>query len=149
LLRSALKGEFRSCVAAQNIAEFYSVATSHVANPVATGRAATIARALANSAILETIYETDESFREIFAWIEAGRHDPDPGPWIHDCRLAFAAKTNGIRTIITENVDDFAHFEFMEAINPFVEKGMMKPGTEDDKHPTAGIHAHTCRDNDE
>ena len=119
LLLSALQGEFRACIAAQNIAEFYSVATSQVAYPLATAKAADIARALTNSAALRTIYEADESFREIFAWIEAGGRDPDAGPWIHDCRLAFAAKANGIRIILTENVDDFGDFEFIEAINPF------------------------------
>jgi predicted nucleic acid-binding protein len=121
LILSAVKDEFRACIGAQNIAEFYSVATSQVAKPLKTATAAGIARALANSAALATIYESHESFGEIFAWMEAGKRDPDAGPWINDCRLAFAAKTNGIRTILTENTEDFADFEFIEAINPFVD----------------------------
>ncbi len=68
-----------------------------------------------------TICETDESFREIFAWMEAGRGEPDPGPWIHDCRLAFAAKANAAKKILTENIEDFEDFEFIEAIGFFVE----------------------------
>lgn len=122
LLRSALNGEFRACVGAQKIAEFYSVATSQVAKPLATATAAGIARSLARSTILETVYETDESFREIFVWMEAGRRDPEGGPWLHDCCLAFAAKAKGIRTILTENVDDFSDFEFIDAANPLAEK---------------------------
>jgi len=121
LLRSALRGEIRACVAAQSIAEFYSVATSHVANPISTPQAASIARALASSSAIETIYETEESFRELFAWLEAGKADPEPGPWIHDCRLAFAAKASGVSVILTENVDDFSCFEFISTIDPFHE----------------------------
>lgn len=107
-----------------------------MANPLASSRGASIARALTNSAILETIYETGESFREIFAWIEASGKDPDAGPWIHDCRLAFTAKMNGIRRVITENVGDFADFDFIEAINPFLENGM-RVGTQGEEAPGA------------
>ena len=118
LLLSALEGEFRACVASQNIAEFYSVVTSHIRKPIETGHATNLAHALAASTVLLTVYETKESFGEIFTWIQAGKRDPEAGAWIHDCRLAFTAKANGIRTILTENVSDFADFEFIQAINP-------------------------------
>ncbi len=118
LLSAALKGELSACVASQNIAEFYAVATSQVARPIETAQAAMIARALATSSALRMILETDESFREVFAWIEAGKREPDRGAWIHDCRLAFSAKANGIRTILSENVGDFADFDFIKVINP-------------------------------
>jgi len=128
LLRSALRGEIRACVAAQNIAEFYSVATSHIANPVSTPQAASIARALASSSAIQTIYETEESFGELFAWLEAGKTDREPGARVHDCRLAFAAKASGVSVILTENVDDFSCFEFISPVNPFREAQEGAPG---------------------
>lgn len=106
-------------MASQNVAEFYAVATSQVAQPIETAQAAGIARALATSPALRMIFETEESFREVFAWIEAGKREPDRGAWIHDCRLAFTAKASGIRTILSENVADFADFEFIKVVNPF------------------------------
>lgn len=121
LRNAALKGELEACVSYQNIVELYSVLANplKLARPYRASEAAELCELYIKSKNLSKIIPTEQTYLKSLRLAEESRATSAK---IFDCLLAATARENGIKTIYTENTQDFEPFKFITAINPFLEK---------------------------
>ncbi len=103
-------------VAAQNLIEFWAVATHPVTE---NGLGMRIETAVRELAVLKRLFsllpETDSLFEE---WERLVTTHRASGKNTHDARIVAAMNVHGINTILTFNVQDFARFGGISAIHP-------------------------------
>jgi toxin-antitoxin system PIN domain toxin len=120
-LDKVFAGEIKACISQQVLYEFFSVITNakKVESPLPLEVAADLCVSLWEGSELEKIALTDFVPQKAFALAKS--HKLRNGK-VFDCVLAASAEANGVTTIFTENIKDFAKFDFLEAVNPFAEK---------------------------
>jgi len=118
LVEAGLKGNQSFAVAEQILLEWYSVVTSNRQSftPLAPNQAHKFLKRYTDSN-LTIIQPTRDTFNHFVSI--AGR-PPVRGKDIFDRYLAATALSNGIATILTENIKDFAGIPGLTAVNPFI-----------------------------
>lgn len=114
----AASGEIEACLAAQVLVEFYAIVTSpqRFQPPLTQSRAQRELRAYLSSR-LKLILPKDTTVARMSALLGS---QAIKGGKIFDFFLAATMLDNGVGTIYTENVRDFAGIAGIEAINPLL-----------------------------
>jgi predicted nucleic acid-binding protein len=103
------------CVAAQNIAEFWNVATRPIANNGLGFSVGLAQREVERiEAVLPVLPDASGTYAE---WKRLVIRHGVVGSKVHDTRLVAMMKLHGIRRILTFNVSDFARYD-VEALHP-------------------------------
>jgi predicted nucleic acid-binding protein len=104
------------CVTAQNLVEFWAVATRPVSE---NGLGMTVETAVRELAVLKRLFsllpETVPIFEE---WERIVTTHRVAGKNTHDARLVAAMNVHGISSILTFNVQDFARYAAISAVHP-------------------------------
>jgi predicted nucleic acid-binding protein len=119
IIKKALRGEIKACLASQVVYEFFAVVTNpkRVEHPMPPDEAAELCMDLWECREIEKVNSTLLTPNEVFRStrelkLSKGR--------VFDCVLAMTAKENGIDVIYTENVDDFRNYGFIKTVNPLI-----------------------------
>jgi predicted nucleic acid-binding protein len=99
--------------------EFFAVVTSakRVEHPISSTEAANLCIDLWECNEIEKLNPSGIAPIEVFKFVKELNLSKAE---IFDCVLAVTAKENDVEGIFTENVEDFKHYKFVKAINPFV-----------------------------
>ncbi len=113
----AVTGEFEGCMAAQVLTEFYAVVTDprRFRPPLTPSQAQREIRAYLSSP-LKLILPKETTVTRMLNLL--GSKSVRSGK-IFDVFLAATMLDNGVRSIYTENIDDFEAIDGIEAVNPF------------------------------
>jgi predicted nucleic acid-binding protein len=119
IIRKAMQGEIEACLTPQILYELFAVVTNpkRVEKPLSSKEAADLCIDLWECNEIEKINPSIVAPTEVFKLSKTLKLSRAK---IFDCILAVTAKENDIKTIYTENVDDFKNYEFVETINPLV-----------------------------
>lgn len=115
-LESLRSSNAELCLCAQNLCEFWVVATRPLdVNGLGLGVTDAINRLDLLLAAFEVLYESDQVFG---AWRHLIEVHQVSGKSAHDARIAAAMTTNGVSNILTFNASDFARFPGITPIDP-------------------------------
>lgn len=119
VVRRAVRGEMKACIAPQILYEFFAVVTDHrrVEHPLSVGEAVDICLDLWECREIERVNPGGLAAREVF---KLAREFKLSKGGIFDCVLAVTAKENDVETIYTQNVADFQTYDFLKVANPLV-----------------------------
>ena len=104
------------CVIAQNLIEFWSVATRPMAN---NGLDFSIARTIQEVAKLKTVFVVLPDTANILPeWERLVVNHQVLGKQVYDARLVAAMSVHHVTHLLTFNTDDFKRFTTITAVNP-------------------------------
>jgi len=118
ILKKALKGETNACLTPQILYELFAVVTNpkRVEKPLPIAEAADLCIDLWESNNIDKLNHSEVTLLEVFKLVKKLKLDRAK---IFDCVLAVIAKENNVKTIFTENIDDFKRYSFLKTHNPF------------------------------
>lgn len=117
--RAGMVAGCRLCVSAQSLGELWPVLTGRRVEPADTPELARRkVEGLLGLAHVEVLAVDAAVVREALRLCE--QHQVRRGRY-HDVQLVAVMRCHGIRRLVTENDGEFAGFEGIEAVNPFVE----------------------------
>lgn len=119
LIKSALNQEFESCIAHQNLLEFFSVITSpkRVSNPLTPQEALLWIETYFNSISIRKIFPSQDTMLNT---INEGKKLKLSKMEIFDCYLAMTMQENNVSTIYTDNTLHFKKYQDIKVINPLI-----------------------------
>lgn len=119
IVRKAMQGELEACLTPQVLYELFAVVTNlkRVENPLSSGEAVDLCVDLWECNEIEKLNPSSVAPTEVFKLSKALKLSKAK---IFDCILAVTAKENDVKTIYTENVNDFKGYTFVKTLNPFV-----------------------------
>lgn len=117
ILKKALSLEIETCIAQQNLLEFFSAVTNkrRVQKPLTVEDAYRHVKAYLRSTTIRKISPTDVTLK---ACIEIAEQHGIAKADIFDTYLVATMRENSITTIYTQNVSDFNKYGGIEAIDP-------------------------------
>lgn len=103
-------------VIAQNLIEFWAVATRSIAD---NGVGITAAQAVQELTKLKTLFGVLPDTADILPqWERLVVKHQVLGKQVHDTRLVVAMKVHGITHLLTFNIDDFKRYDEITVVNP-------------------------------
>lgn len=103
-------------IIAQNLIEFWSVATRPIAN---NGLGLTTARATQELAKLKALFAVLPDTADIFPeWEQLVVNHQVLGKQVYDARLVAAMRVHNLTHLLTFNIGDFKRFPFITAVSP-------------------------------
>lgn len=119
LCEQALDGRLESCVALQNLCEWYAVVTDgrRITHPLTTDEAGRELEAYLTPSPLTLLTVTPAVVQQLPALL---RRSASRGAHVFDVLLVATMLAHGVTTIYTENIRDFSAFRDIRAVNPFV-----------------------------
>ena len=103
-------------VAAQNLIEFWAVATRPIAN---NGLGLSVVQTEVEVIRLKNLFALVPDTPDIFfEWERIVRQYQVSGKQVHDARLVAAMKVHGLQNLLTFNDGDFKRFPEITAVNP-------------------------------
>lgn len=115
LVKSVYEGELRGFVSNQILAELFVVLTARVGKPLPISKARTIILGFTDSPSW-TVANYDHSTVRQAMTDSASIKAP-----FWDLLIAETMREAGVKRLFTENVRDFAHVPWVEAVNPLLE----------------------------